>query len=153
MSDHGILRDPAGPSRILQNPSDVDRILQDLTDEYRFLQNPADEYGISVDPTEPDMTRRLLEAHSNLFLSIKSAKGTIKKTKLERQKALKPDWKALIEDFPDRFMIGSDLKYRGGGRTQGGGMKVYKKILKQLSPGARKSVASENARRIFKLNR
>jgi hypothetical protein len=101
----------------------------------------------------PSLTRRLLEAHSNLFLSIKSAKGTIKKTKLERQKALKPDWKALIEDFPDRFMIGSDLKYRGGGRTQGGRMKVYKKILKQLSPGARKSVASENARRIFKLNR
>lgn len=101
----------------------------------------------------PSLTRRLLEKHPNLFLNLKSAKGTIKKTRLERKKALQPRWKTLIEDYPDRFMIGSDIKYRGEGRTSGGGMKVYRKILKQLSPDTQKKVGFENAVRIFKLPR
>ena len=100
------------------------------------------------------LTRRLLEAHSNLFLSIKIRGEVIRRTMVvDRDGVLKPDWLALIEAFPDRFMIGTDLKYRGEGRTSGGGVKVYRNVLKRLSPRAEKSVAYDNARRIFKLDR
>jgi len=100
------------------------------------------------------LTRRLLEAHSNLFLSIKIRGEVIRRTMVvDRDGVLKPDWLALIEAFPDRFMIGTDLKYRGEGRTRGGGVKVYRNVLKRLSPRAEKSVAYDNARRIFKLDR
>jgi hypothetical protein len=101
-----------------------------------------------------DLSRRLLAAHDNLHMSLKIAGGTSKDTRpVKNGKNLKGSWKKLIEDFPDRFMIGSDMKYRGGGRTRGGGLKTYRAILKQLPPETAKMVAHENAERLFKLKR
>ena len=99
-----------------------------------------------------DLMRDLLEAHDNLYMSLKVAGGTVKDTRPTKKRGkLKGDWKRLIEAFPERFMIGSDMKYRPSGRTKGGGLKVYHAILKRLTSDVAENVAHGNAERIFKI--
>ncbi|MBT6094323.1 MAG: amidohydrolase family protein [Rhodospirillaceae bacterium] len=101
----------------------------------------------------PDLMRELLAAHTNLYMSLKVAGGTIKDSRpVKEGKKLKRQWKKLIEDFPNRFMIGSDLKYRKGAKTRGGGPKVYRAILKRLSAEVADKVAYRNAERVFKIS-
>ncbi len=100
-----------------------------------------------------DLMRDLLEVHSNLYMSLKVAGGTVKDTRPTKKRGrLKGEWKRLIEAFPKRFMIGSDMKYRPGGRTKGGGrLKVYNAILKRLNDDVAENVAYGNAEWIFKI--
>ena len=52
-----------------------------------------------------------LERHGNLFMSLKVGRDSVRKTRPLRRANLKDSWRALIRDYPDRFVIGSDQFY------------------------------------------
>ena len=59
----------------------------------------------------PALTRRLLAAHPNLYLAIKLAQGTIAPDTpffVRGSGRIHPAWRAVIDEFPDRFMVGTD---------------------------------------------
>jgi len=100
----------------------------------------------------PELCRRLLAAHPNLFMSIKIEKKGRPKTKLwDRSGTLNPEWLKLFGQFPDRFILGSDEKYdrnaeRGGKNTRG-----IRKLLDQLPPDLAQRFAQDNPKRLFGL--
>jgi predicted TIM-barrel fold metal-dependent hydrolase len=101
----------------------------------------------------PELSRRLLQAHPNLYMELKidplnpglnsplsgGASGTVK-----------PEWLKLFQDFPDRFVIGSDQHYpmpdNGPQRWQ-----AATRLFNQLPENLRRKIGTENATRIYKL--
>jgi predicted TIM-barrel fold metal-dependent hydrolase len=59
-----------------------------------------------------DLDRRLLQAHPNLYMEIKTdPQAPGKNYPLGHDGKIKPEWLKLFTDFPDRFVIGSDQHY------------------------------------------
>lgn len=62
---------------------------------------------------------------------------------------LTPEWRALFEQYPDRFLIGSDTwineRWDGYGRIMAG----YRDWLAQLPPAVAEQIAFRNAERLF----
>jgi predicted TIM-barrel fold metal-dependent hydrolase len=64
---------------------------------------------------------------------------------------LKPDWLKLLQDFPDRFIIGSDQHYP---MPKQAGTQRWQEIVllfNQLPPDLRRKIGTENAARIYNL--
>jgi Amidohydrolase len=96
---------------------------------------------------EPDLLRRLLETHPNLHcelsyrISISASRTAIP---MDTNGRLKESWRDLLEAFPDRFVVGTDL----GGPSPGGyGSMIgfWRRILQQLSPQTAAKIAYRNA--------
>ena len=70
-----------------------------------------------------DLTRKLLLKHSNLYMSIRVAGGmqarnVVRSTfPLDSEGRVKKEWLALFQEFPDRFVIGSDEIILKGNRA------------------------------------
>ena len=102
---------------------------------------------------DPSMLRRLLGAHLNLFCEL-SGRGSIRRIyqgdPIDEGGVLKPAWKALLEDLPDRFVIGTDVD-PATLKTYAEEIGYWRGILAQLSPTAAVKLAHENAERLLKL--
>ena len=59
----------------------------------------------------PDLCRRLLKAHPNLYMEIKFDPGFPGKNPPIVDGKLLPEWLSLFSDFPARFIIGSDQHF------------------------------------------
>src|SRR5215471_10838962 len=60
----------------------------------------------------PSLLRPLLQAHPNLFCELsgrESIRRIYRGDPIDNDRVLKPEWEALLEDFPDRFVIGTDV--------------------------------------------
>jgi hypothetical protein len=96
---------------------------------------------------EPELLRRLLETHPNLYcelsyrISISASRTAIP---MDTNGRLKESWKELMEAFPDRFVVGTDL---GGPSSTGYGSMIgfWRRILEQLSPQTAAKIAYRNA--------
>ena len=64
---------------------------------------------------------------------------------------LKPEWKALLEDFPDRFVIGTDVDPPTMA-AYSEEIGYWRGILAQLSPPTAAKLAHGNAERLLKLS-
>ncbi len=65
-------------------------------------------WDLTGERTVPLM-RALLARHSNLYMSVKlDSRGPQRTSALTPSGAVRPGWLALLREFPDRFMIGSD---------------------------------------------
>ena len=67
---------------------------------------------------------------------------------------IKPEWLALIADFPDRFMIGSDefVGSRGGATTEPrASFQQTWVLVEQLPPDLAGKVGHDNALRVYGL--
>ena len=62
---------------------------------------------------------------------------------------LTPEWRALFERYPDRFLLGSDTWVPERWASYGEIMAGYRGWLAQLPPAAAKQIAHENARGLF----
>ncbi len=96
-----------------------------------------------------DLDRRLLLAHPNLYMEIKTdpeAKGL--NYPLADDGKLKPEWRKLFTDFPDRFVIGSDQHYP---EPKGEDRRWQETILlfNQLPADVRKKIGTENIAAIY----
>lgn len=63
--------------------------------------------------------------------------------------ALTPEWRAMFEKYPDRFLLGSDTWVSERWSSYGAIMAEYRNWLKQLPPAVAKQIAHGNAKRLF----
>jgi hypothetical protein len=63
--------------------------------------------------------------------------------------ALTPEWRALFERFPDRFLLGSDTWVNERWASYGEIMAGYRAWLAQLPPATAAKIAHGNARELF----
>ncbi len=103
------LSSPPNPRQIHSNISAFERLLaHNPRANIIWAHAGADGTGYRT----PDLCRRLLTAHPNLYMEIKAdplAQGLT--YPLDADGKLRPEWLKLFTDFPDRFLIGSDQHY------------------------------------------
>ena len=112
-----------------------------------------------------DMTvgllRRLLESHYNLYMALKVeerlydfAGQPMKNRIVDGDWQITQEWLELIEDFADRFVIGTDEFIRLPGVSVGSPLafKETWSILEQLPVGVRTKVGGNNAATVYGLD-
>lgn len=83
------------------------------------------------------MVRRLMQAHPNLHADLSGRLPALMRIR---------EWKVLLEEFPDRFVIGSDVPtLEAFVETIG----AWRKILDGLRPATARKLAYENAERLL----
>lgn len=105
-----------------------------------------------------DLTRKLLAENPNLYISVRIASG-MKERKvdeptfpLDKDGRLKREWLALFQEFPDRFLIGSDeIVKPSNDHPSAGSIKATVSMLEQLPPELKSKIGYENAFRLYKL--
>jgi hypothetical protein len=99
--------------------------------------------------------RTLLSRHTNLFSAFRIVAGGPRPVQpLDETETLKPEWRQLIEDYPDRFTMHTDIFYlptwpplHGPKRSH----ELARKMLAQLPENIARKLAYENTRRIYRL--
>lgn len=105
-----------------------------------------------------DLVRRLLGTHPNLFAALRQEEVNPRMRPFRPNSLagddgrLKQEWRKVIEEFPDRFMVGSD-EFVGspGARRMPKSFAQTWAILAQLPPALARKVGRENAVRVYKL--
>jgi predicted TIM-barrel fold metal-dependent hydrolase len=96
----------------------------------------------------PDLCRRLLVAHANLYMEIKADPLAHGKNYPLADGKIKPEWLKLFEDFPDRFIIGTDQHYP---EPKGQDQRWQEMVLlfNQLPVDLRHKIGTENIAHIY----
>lgn len=98
----------------------------------------------------PELMRGLLSRHPNLYMEIKYDPTALgKNPPVDASGKLKPEWLKLYEDFPDRFIIGSDQHYDPLATTPLARAQANAKLLDQLPPDLRRKIALDNPLRLY----
>ena len=143
------LKSPPNPTRLHANIAAFERLL---------AHNPGAKIvwaHLGWDTTgyrTPELTRRLLTAHPNLFMEIKlDPLDTEKNSPLSNGASgtIKPEWLKLFTDFQDRFVIGTDQHYPQSSGPQRWQAAV--RLFNQLPAAVRQKIGTENAFRIYNL--
>ena len=110
----------------------------------------------------PTLTRELLARYPNLYISLRVPPRQRHEPSLQASRlvdesgVLMAGWRALLETFPDRVMIGGDEFFASSGKAKPhpskGSVAGTMVLLDQLPEGIRKMVGSDNARRVFGLD-
>lgn len=104
-------------------------------------------WDLTGERTVPLM-RSLLAKHANLFMSIKlDSAGPQRTSPFAPDGGLKPGWINLLNEFPDRFVIGSDQFYDEGDAR----VSAARRFVNALPVEVATVVARDNARRIYPL--
>jgi predicted TIM-barrel fold metal-dependent hydrolase len=144
----GELKSPPNPPALHENIPAFERLLaHNPRARVIWAHLGSDSTGYRT----PDLCRRLLERHSNLYMEIKLDPKAPGKNYLLAGEKIKPDWLKLFEDFPDRFIIGTDQHYpqtNGPERWQAAVL-----LFNQLSPDLRKRIGTENVAHLYNAQR
>jgi hypothetical protein len=137
---------PPNPSHLPANIPGFERLLQhNRKAKIIWAHAGADFTGYRT----PDLCRQLLKAHSNLYMEIKYDPMTPGKNPVVEDGKIKPEWLKLFEDFPDRFVIGSDQHYRPNLAKGQPRWEATVLILNQLPPGLRQKIGIDNVLHIY----
>jgi hypothetical protein len=101
------------------------------------------------------LMRELLARHPNLSMSIKIRKKQGGGHNLPLKNGeITPDWLALLEEFPDRFMVGSDQFYQPPQAKNPPklDMEGSERLVRSLPPKLARRVGYENAAKVFKID-
>ena len=142
------LKSPPNPSRLHENIAAFERLLGHSPRAMIIWAHAgSDHTGYRT----PALCRHLLRAHPNLYMELKIDPTDVGKNPPlvnGARGAIKPDWLSLFQDFPDRFVIGSDQHYpepkTGPQRWQ-----TIVLLLNHLPPDLRRKIGLENANRLF----
>ncbi len=107
----------------------------------------------NTDMPTPQLIGELMEKYPNLYASIKMRKDKTTPASVSifnSAKQITPEWLSLFKAFPDRLMIGSDIK-AGIREDEFSFVKDHVKLLSQLPSDILKKIERENAIRIFKI--
>ena len=112
-----------------------------------------------------ELSRRLLAAHPNLHMSLRMLPGRAPQNHPlgAGGAGIKPEWRALLEEFPDRFVLGGDQFFvaptvRGGSPAQQFAQRApiarqrTRAFLDALPPALARKIAVENAVRLYRLD-
>ena len=95
------------------------------------------------------LMRTLLDRHSNLYVNVKIDEHGDRRTEPFAPDGLvRSGWLALLGDFPDRFMVGSDQFYGEPLERLG----FARRFVNALPTDFAHRIASENARRIYRFS-
>jgi len=98
----------------------------------------------------PELMRPLLQRHPNLYMEIKYDPNALgKNPPIGPDGKLKPEWLKLYEDFPDRFLIGSDQHYEPSAHGPLTRAQANALLLNQLSVSLRQKIGMENPLRLY----
>jgi len=108
--------------------------------------------------TSPEILRALFEKYPSLMVNMKLVKigGKLKWDQLHpisnNDNELFEDWALLMEDFPDRFMVGTDSRFGAKqylGKRYRRNIKKIRKVLGSLKPEVAEKIGYLNAERVF----
>ena len=110
-----------------------------------------------------DLSRRLLQKHPNLYMSLRLGPGYAPENfPLTPDRQIKPEWLQLLKDFPTRFVIGSDnfiaaasFHGTGTGAMLASRVPITRELvpafLNALPADLARNIASDNAIALYKL--
>lgn len=143
---------PTTPAHLKDNLAGFERLL-DHNPKAKIIWAHAgtDPLGTRV----PKIQRELLRRHPNLYMSVRVSAGAPPPFfALDRALVLKPEWLALLRDFPDRFVLGSDFFHAAGSAQRGPdeqGLENFQALLRQLPPDLAEAIAHGNAEKLYHL--
>ena len=139
------LQSPPNPPRLHANIPAFERLLaHNLRTKLVWAHAGSDGTGYRT----PDLCRRLLLAHANLYMEIKTDPRAPGMNYALADGKIKPEWLALFTDFPDRFVVGSDQHYpEPGGQEQR--WRELMKLFNELPVDMRKKIGTENVAHIY----
>jgi hypothetical protein len=141
------LKSPPNPSNLLENLPAFERLLSH-NPRAKIVWAHAGSDGLGY--RTPDLCRRLLQAHPNLYMEIKTDPLELGKNPPLADGKITPEWLKLFTDFPDRFVIGTDQHYASGKPMTGPQRwQTAVLLLNQLPGDLRQKIAKENALHIF----
>lgn len=111
----------------------------------------------------PSLVRELLGRHSNLALSIRPT-APFPGSMVPLKGAINDDWIAVLRDFPDRFVIGSDSFVVAKAYTGADAPRIFeqrseiqrrgiRRLLSHLPADLARRIGYENAERLYRLDR
>jgi len=109
------LRSPPNPERVRPNVEAFERLLVHNQKARIVWAHAGWEH---TGHGKVELFRRLLKAHENLYLSLKAHSHSTEENRPLADGKLRPEWKDLICEFPDRFPLGSDQFYGIPGKTR-----------------------------------
>ncbi|MBZ5644104.1 MAG: amidohydrolase [Acidobacteriia bacterium] len=140
------LKSPPNPPRLHANIAAFERLLaHNPRAKIIWAHAGFDNTGSRT----PELNRRLLAAHPNLYMELKAdplAKGP--NYPLDADGKIKADWLALIQEYPDRFVIGSDQHYPEPKDPVQRWQEVVL-LLNQLPAGIREKIGTRNIAHIY----
>lgn len=106
----------------------------------------------------PELQRALLARHPNLFTSLRlGAAAPPPFIALDAGKKLKSAWLALLKEFSDRFVVGSDSFHAPAGATHPGPTEEtlanYRAALEQMPADLAEAIAHGNAEKIYPIGK
>lgn len=102
------------------------------------------------------LQRALLAKYPNLYMSLRLGRGAPHPAfALDEGRAFKRPWVALLREFPDRFVLGTDF-FHGPAGEDGRGVEAdslvnYRTALASLPRELAEAIAWRNAERIYRL--
>jgi predicted TIM-barrel fold metal-dependent hydrolase len=103
-------------------------------------------WDLAGERTVPLM-RGLLERHPNLYMSVKIDRAGSARTAPMGEGGVRPEWLAMLRDFPDRFVVGSDQFF--GENTER--LDRARKFVDALPPDLALRIGRDNALRLYRL--
>jgi len=141
---------PANPAQLTENLSGFERLLDHNPNaKIVWAHAGTDPLGTRT----PAVQRALLTRHKNLSMSLRPARGgPPPMLALDESRQLKPEWRALIAEFPDRFVLGSDYFHGAGGRgVDEAEFENFWRLVCALPDPVAEAVAHGNAERLYRL--
>lgn len=147
-----ITRSGRNPKMLRENVSSLERL---LAHDRRARIIWAHVGWCNTGQRTTALCRDLLARNPNLYMSFKlSPEGVPELRPLsEDERSIRPEWLALMRDFPERFVIGTDQFYGPHGARQIGPQKTesIRLLMDLLPPDLARQIGIENAVRLFRL--
>lgn len=105
----------------------------------------------------PSLMRELLDRHPNLYAAFRIyGQSPAPMAPIDAAGELKAEWRKLIERYPDRFTMHTDMFYVSSWPPRRGTKDSHERavrFLSQLPPELARKLAYENAQRFYKLEK
>jgi len=139
---------PPNPPQLHENIAPLERLLRhNRRAKIVWAHAGSDNTGYRT----PDLCRKLLGSNPNLYMEIKADPASPGKNYPMADGKIKPEWLKLYQDFPDRFIIGSDQHYGPTSTLNLPRAQATVLLLNQLPSGLREKIGMQNALHIFGL--
>jgi predicted TIM-barrel fold metal-dependent hydrolase len=154
------LSSPRNPAVLTANLAGFERLLaHNRKATIMWAHAGADPVGYFT----PKLAREMLGRHANLSFSIRPT-GPFPGAMVSPKGAVNENWIAVLRDFPDRFVIGSDsfivpTRYSGPEAPRIFASRAHvqrdgiRRLLAHLPAELARKIGYENAERIYRLNR
>jgi len=144
-----------------------DHVVSSLLEKLPKFQNAKLVWAHACGRSDPIKIREWIKSNSNLFCDLGNMTDTGNYGSLwpragswtyqfEKNGKILPEWKALVEDYPNRFYIGSDVNEEQGWGSQFKKsmwlkrIKRFRVLLGQLSPNAQEWLAWKTVETLYK---